>query len=836
MLISQKWLTSLLNNAGNPGWSVSAEELDAGFVRVGFETEGYEPLPETTGPLVIGRVEEIEELTEFRKPIRYCQVNVGKANGTGELQGIICGARNFKEGDYVVVSLPGAVLPGGFEISARETYGHISNGMMASEAELGFTSKSDGIIVLPEGAGELGQDAHEVLGGPDTIFEVNITPDRGYALSARGLGREVASAFDLEYKDMADDPSIAGIDVAGVPAPTGDLISITLEESAKVQRFGLRKVEGIDPAVEAPFWMKRVLMLAGVRSVNAATDVTNYVMLLLGQPMHAFDADKVAGGLRVHNAQGGEEFETLDHTKRTLTPGDVVISDDTGIQSLAAIMGGTTSEISEDTTNVYFEAASWDALTVARSARHHKLSSEASRRFERGVDPTIIEVALDMACALLVQIAGGTISDKCTLVEGALQKREPINLRVKHPSELIGVEYSKATVIKRLQEVGCEITDNGDVLVVTPPAWRTDLNEPVELIEEIVRLEGLDDIPLVLPTPRGGRGLSPVQRRRRAVTHALAYSGYVEIIPTPFMSNTVVDTWGLDADDPRRNTVGVQNPLDADYAVLATTLLPAMLEAVGRNVARGRHDLSLYSVAQTAEKTADESPMPSVAERPSDAVVEELVSSLPVQHLHAATVAIGNIEPEGPWGDGRAYTWADAIESAQVVARACGVTLDIESVEHLPWHPGRCAQLSVDGVVVGYAGELHPQVLEALGLPERTCAMEIDLTAVPFNQTLPAPVLSSFPALHQDIALVVDEAVPAESVRRTIEQNAGDLLEAVELFDVYRSESLGDGKKSLAFGLIFRAPDRTLTDDEASAGRLAAAEAAEKEFGAQMRA
>ncbi len=836
MLISQKWLTSLLNNAGNPGWSVSAEELDAGFVRVGFETEGYEPLPETTGPLVIGRVEEIEELTEFRKPIRYCQVNVGKANGSGELQGIICGARNFKEGDYVVVSLPGAVLPGGFEIAARETYGHISNGMMASEAELGFTSKSDGIITLPEGVGELGQDAREVLGGPDTIFEVNITPDRGYALSARGLGREVASAFDLEYKDMAEDPAIAGIDVSGVPAPKGDLIPITLEESTKAQRFGLRKVEGIDPTAQAPFWMKRVLMLAGVRTVNAATDVTNYVMLLLGQPMHAFDADKVAGGLRVHNAQGGEEFETLDHTKRTLTPGDVVISDDNGIQSLAAIMGGTTSEISDDTTNVYFEAASWDALTVARSARHHKLSSEASRRFERGVDPTIIEVALDMACALLVEIAGGTISDKRTLVEGAAQNRESINLRVAHPSELIGVEYSKETVIKRLQEVGCDIADNGDVLVVTPPAWRTDLNEPVELIEEIVRLEGLDDIPLVLPTPRGGRGLSTEQRRRRAVTHALAYSGYVEIIPTPFMSNTLLDTWGLDTDDPSRNTVAVQNPLDADYAVLATTLLPAMLEAVGRNVARGRHDLSLYSVAQTAEKTADESPMPSVEQRPSDAVVEELVSSLPVQHLHAATVAIGNIEPEGPWGDGRAYTWADAIESAQIVARACGVTLDIESAEHLPWHPGRCAKLSVDGVVVGYAGELHPQVLEALDLPEHTCAMEIDLTAVPFNQTLPAPVLSSFPALHQDIALVVDEEVPAESVRRTIEENAGELLEAVELFDVYRSESLGEGKKSLAFGLIFRAPDRTLTDDEASAGRLAAAEAAEKKFGAQMRA
>ena len=835
MLISQNWLTSLLNNAGNPGWTVSAEELDAGFVRVGFETEGYEPLPETTGPLVVGRVKEIEELTEFKKPIRYCQVDVGQANGTGELQGIICGARNFKEGDLVVASLPGAVLPGGFEIAARETYGHISNGMMASEAELGFTAKSDGIIVLEEGAGEPGQDAREVLGGPDTVFDVNITPDRGYALSARGLGREVASAFDLEYNDLAADPSIAGIDVSDVPAPAGDLIPITLEESTKAQRFGLRMVEGIDPKAQAPFWLKRVLMLGGVRSVNAATDVTNFVMLLTGQPMHAFDADKIAGGLRVHNAQGGEEFETLDHAKRTLTSNDVVISDDNGIQSLAAIMGGTTSETSDETTNVYFEAASWDALTVARSARHHKLSSEASRRFERGVDPAIIEISLDIACALLADIAGGTISDKRTLV-GDVKHREPIDMRVSRPSELIGVDYSKETVVRRLEEVGCAVTGDDETLRVTPPTWRTDLNEPVELIEEIVRLEGLDDIPLELPTPRGGRGLSPVQRRRRAVTHALAYSGYVEIIPTPFMSNTVLDTWGLETDDKRRKTVLVQNPLDADYAVLATTLLPAMLEAVGRNVARGRTDLALYSVAQTAFKTADESPMPSVLERPTPEVLEELIGSLPEQHLHAATVAIGNKELEGPWGKGRTYTWADAIESAQIVAKSCGVELDIESAEHLPWHPGRCAQLSVDGSVVGYAGELHPQILEALGLPERTCAMEIDLTALPISENLPAPVLSAFPALHQDIALVVDDDIPAETVRRTLVETAGELLETVELFDVYRSDALGDGKKSLAFGLVFRASDRTLTDEEANEARLAAAEAAAQRLGAQMRA
>lgn len=228
--------------------------------------------------------------------------------------------------------------------------------------------------------------------------------------------------------------------------------------------------------------------------------------------------------------------------------------------------------------------------------------------------------------------------------------------------------------------------------------------------------------------------------------------------------------------------------------------------------------------------------MPSVLERPTPEVVAELVSSLPEQHLHAATVAIGNKELDGPWGKGREYTWADAIESAQIVAKSCGVELDVASAENLPWHPGRCAELSADGEVIGYAGELHPQVLVALGLPERTCAMETDLTALPMNQALPAPVLSSFPALHQDIALVVDEDIPAETVRRTVEESTGELLESVELFDVYRSETLGASKKSLAFGLVFRAPDRTLTDEEASAARLTAAEAAAQRHGAEMRA
>ncbi|MEX3506678.1 phenylalanine--tRNA ligase subunit beta [Corynebacterium sp. LK2590] len=837
MLISQGWVTRVLGTQ-NPDWSVSAEELDSGFVRVGFETEGYAALPESTGPLVIGRVEEIEELTGFKKPIRYCQVNVGEANGTGELQGIICGARNFREGDYVVVALPGSELPGGFKIAARETYEHISNGMLASAAELGFGEKADGIITLGEDAGPVGRDAREIIGLDETVFDVNITPDRGYALSVRGLAREVASAFDADYRDLAEDPAAAGIDTAHVPAAddAAGALPVDLREETKAQRFGLRKVTGIDPHARTPFWLERELMLSGQRSVNLPTDVTNYIMLLLGSPMHAFDANQVSGGLVIRNAQAGESFQTLDHVDRTLDAEDVVICDDNGIQSLAGVMGGTTSEISDDTTDVIFEAAIWDPITVARTSRRHKLSSEASRRFERGVDPALVEVALDYACALLQQLAGGTIEAGRTLI-GEVAQPAAIELPVDMPGRYAGVDYSLETVVNRLQEVGCQVENaDSETLSVTPATWRTDIGMDVDLIEEVLRLEGLADIPSVLPTPRGGRGLTPAQKRRRAIGHSLAYSGYAEIIPSPFVANDTFDVWGLAADDARRQTVAVQNPLEADKAQLSTTLLPNILEALNRNVSRGQANLRLYGLQQVSFRRADVTPMPSVESRPDDETLAELLGTLPEQPLHVATVSAGFADNPGPWGEGRAYTYADAIESARIVARAAGVELDVEAASELPWHPGRCAALKVGEKVVGYAGELHPQVLEKLGAPERTCAMELDVTALPLDERFPAPVLSAFPALHQDIALTVAEDVPAEKVRRVIAQGAGDLLESVELFDVFRGEQLGENQKSLAFKLLFRAPDRTLTDEEVNAHREAAAALAEQELGAKIRA
>ncbi|MEJ6548590.1 phenylalanine--tRNA ligase subunit beta [Corynebacterium sp. USCH3] len=863
MLISQSWLTRLLQTSTAP-FSVSAEELDAGFVRVGFETEGYGHIEPTTGPLVFGRVEHIEELEGFKKPIRYCDVNVAGANGSGELQHIICGARNFREGDIVIVSLPGAVLPGGFEISARETYGRTSEGMMCSAAELGLAKVQTAGIIALRGAETddprivVGEDAREFLGLDDTVFDVNITPDRGYALSARGLARELASSFSLTFRDPADDPAAAALPtdlLAGLPHETdrGDLPEITVDESTKCARFGIRKVSGIATDAESPYWLQRELLLCGQRPVNPATDVTNYIMFLLGQPMHAFDADRIDGNLHIHLATEGETLTTLDGVERTLSGEDVVISDQNGIQSLAGVMGGSTSEISDSTTSVYFEAAFFDQITVARTSRRHRLSSESSRRFERGTDPAVIEAALDFAVALLTRIAGGQVEAGVSLV-GSVPGMPVIDMHTSRPGKTAGMIYPTGTTVARLTEVGCAVRETGErdsngakAIEVTPPTWRPDLTMPADLVEEVLRLEGLDKIPSIVPTAPAGRGLSRRQRMRRSVGHALAWGGYVEILPSPFVPNDVFDVWGLDADDPRRAAVRVLNPLENDVATIGTSLLPSMMESLRRNVSRGQHDVALYGVEQVTSPTSGSgrSPMPSVSVRPSDEDVAALLSSLPEQPLNVAVIAAGDRVLPGTWGDAVPFETSDAIEAARTVARAAGVEITLRNAEYLPWHPGRCAEILVaggtggadatDAVVVGHAGELHPQVCERAGLPRRTVALEMNLDALPLVETFPKPVISPFPAVNQDVAVVVDETTPVAAVEEALASGAGELLEHIRLFDVYRAEALGDSQKSLTFTLRFRATDRTLTEDEASAAREAAVTAAAEKVGATLR-
>ena len=424
-----------------------------------------------------------------------------------------------------------------------------------------------------------------------------------------------------------------------------------------------------------------------------------------------------------------------------------------------------------------------------------------------------------------------------TLV-GEVATPAAIELPVSRPSRVAGVEYSQETVIGRLEEVGCtvSVSDSSDKLTVTPPTWRPDLTMSADLVEEILRLEGLEAIPVVLPVAPAGRGLTPRQLRRRFVGHALAHSGYLEILPTPFTANDVFDVWGLDANDSRRNTVKIINPLESDHAQLGSTLLPAMLESLKRNVARGQVDVAIYGIEQVSiAAAASYSPIPATTGLPSPEERAELAASLPSQPLHVATVACGRIALDTPWGSERNYGVADAIEAARTVARAANVELEVRNAEYLPWHPGRCAELLVDGEVIGHAGELHPKVCKDAGLPERTCAMELNLDALPLRENLAAPVLSPFPAVHQDVALIVSDEVAAAEVERTLVEGAGELLESIRIFDVYRSEQLGEGMRSLAYSLRFRASDRTLTEEEASAAREAAIALAQQRHQAQHR-
>lgn len=846
MRVSVSWLREYVDLPAD----LPTGDLEQALVDLGIEVESAVDLAETvTGQLVVGEVCEIEELTGFKKPIRFCRVDVGAANGTGEPQEIVCGARNFAPGDRVVVILPGGVLPGGFAIGARKTYGHNSAGMICSAKELGLGDDHSGIIVLgSDVTAKPGDDARPVVGLDDVVLDLEITPDRGYALSLRGLARELSHAFDVPLRDPALAPAPGGTETPAYPVEVRDTVGC--------DRFTARLVRGVDPTAPTPSWMQQRLVTAGIRSISLPVDITNYVMLELGQPMHAFDADRIAGPLVVRRADAGEKLTTLDGVNRVLTADDMVICDDTGPISLAAVMGGETSEVVAGTTTVLFEAAHWDPAMVGRTARRHKLFSEAAKRWERGVDPAVALVALERAVRLLAEHGGGTPSAEILDIDH-VRPRTPISLPADLPTRRVGVEYPPARVVALLERVGCTVAQGADrlsedpgavgvasgvgtVLSVTPPTWRPDLTDPADLVEEVVRLDGYDRVPSVLPTAPPGRGLTPRQRRRRAVAGSLAERGYVEVLAHPFVSPELADQLGLPADDPRRPAVRLANPLSEEEPLLRTTLLGPLLGILKRNLGRGHRDLALYEIGAVFHPRlgAGSPPAMGVDRRPTDEEFAAADAVVPAQPVHVAVVLSGDLDPAGWWGAGRPAGWADAIEAARDVLAAAGIPderVEVRAAEYAPWHPGRCAELRVDGSVVGHAGELHPVVVAALELPRRTSAMELNLDTLPPTPVTPAPTVSGFPPALIDVALVVDESVPAEQVRRALEAGAGELLEDVRLFDVYSGAQLGAGRRSLAYKLTFRAPDRTLTVEEAVAARDAAVAVAAERFGATLR-
>lgn len=801
------------------------------LVRVGLEEEDVHTFG-VTGPVVVGQVVAFTPEPQTNgKTINWCQVDVGET----EPRGIVCGAHNFAVGDKVVVSLPGAILPGPFPIAARTTYGHVSDGMIASARELGLGDEHDGILLLSSLGldPQVGADAARLLGLDDWAVEVNVTPDRGYAFSIRGIAREFSHSTGAAFRDPAE--QVEPIEIApanGFAVAIADLAPIRNRVGVAV--FVARTVRGVDPARPTPAWMRARLTLAGVRSLSLIVDITNYVMLELGQPTHGYDLDRLDGGFVVRRATPGERLKTLDGTVRTLDPQDLMITDGSGPIGLAGVMGGASTEITSATRNVLVEAANFDPVSIARSARRHKLPSEASRRFERGVDPEIADAAAARVVQLLEQLAGGT-ADPLGSRYFDVAPRTPIELPDGYVEALTGADYSAEEIFSSLTDIGGSLERAGSSLLVTAPSWRPDLTDKATLVEEVARVIGYDRIPAVLPVAPPGRGLTREQKLRRVAAQMLAANGLVEVLSSPFVSAQSNETFG------QASAIKLANPLDAEVPFLRTSLLPGLIDIARRNLSRGLVDLAIYEVGSVTRPgvgvTYGSGSLPSGIVRPSGDELGELLASIPPQPLFASALLLGSSVQKQPGIASETFGLANALDAARQLAAAVNATLDIRQGTHRALHPGRTAELFVGAISVGIAGELLPSLADELDLPRVVAILEVDLgllIELARPEVQPTPI-AAFPAATQDLSLVVPVDVPAGDVLAAVISGAGGLLEDARLVDDYRGAGVEAGSKSITFALRFRAADRTLTASEASEAKLAGAALAGERFGATVR-
>ncbi|MGO1511431.1 MAG: phenylalanine--tRNA ligase subunit beta [Actinomycetaceae bacterium] len=846
---------------------LTAEQLAADLVRVGLEEEDVTPAP-VTGPLVVGRVlSRVEETHSNGKTVGYCRVDVGEHNdapGTGQepadvaSRGIVCGAPNVYPGQLVVVALPGAVLPGDFAIAPRTTYGHVSDGMICSAAELGLSEDHAGIIDLGEllegDVPPVGADLAGPLGLGEDVLEINVTPDRGYCFSMRGVAREYHHSTGASFTDPGLAENLPG---GRVPPTTDGAFAVELADDAPIHgvpgsdRFVTRVVRGIDPSRPTPPWMAARLRAAGMRPISLTVDVTNYVMLDVGQPLHAYDLARVVAPVVVRRAAAGERLTTLDDVERTLDPEDLLITDSDGghgarVLGLAGVMGGAETEVSGATTDVLLEAAHFDQTTVARTARRHRLPSEAAKRFERGVDPLLAPVAAQRAVDLLVRLGGGTADDSAVGDVGEVVLPAPIDFDPAQASRLVGVDYPRERVLELLTAIGCTVEEaEAGRVTVTPPSWRSDLTGGAHLVEEVARLDGYDAIPSILPSSPHGGGLTPAQRRRRDISRTLAEAGLTEVLTYPFIGD-VHDRMGLDPGDERRAVVRLSNPLADDASAMRTSVLDTLLEAARRNVSRGSGPLAVFEAGMVTRPIGVvATATPSAASRPGAEALDALARAVPDQPRHVAGVLGGTQVPAGPLAPARTADWADAVELARTAAAVVGVEIEVVADARAPFHPGRSARIVGLGageggsdVVLGYAGELHPGVVAEFSLPARSAAFELDLDALTSAPTDPVKVrpVSTFPSAKEDFAFVVSDDQPAASVVGSVAAAAGELGEEVRLFDVYAGDQVGEGKVSYAVAVRLRAPDRTLTAEDIAAVRERIVAEVGERHGAVLRA
>ena len=789
-------------------------DLVSALNQLGLEVEGVEqPGAEITG-VKVARVVGVEKHPDADK-LQLVDIDTG----SGETR-VVCGAPNVVPGMVVPYAGSGATLPGGFVLERRKIRGVVSDGMLCSAKELGLGDDHSGILGLDQST-TLGADVRGVLGLDDVIFDLAITPNRPDAMCVTGVARELAAHFSLPF-DLPEPNAPVASDVTSQ-------ISVVIDDDVRCPRY-LGRVARVTLG-PSPAWMAQRLVKAGMRPISNVVDVTNYVLLERNQPLHAFDLAKLGGrGIVVRTATAGETITTLDDVERELTPDDLLICDAARVpQAVAGIMGGSTSEVSDATTEILLESAYFERMGIALTSKRLKLRSESSARFARGIDPDAIARNAERAMELLVEVADAKVAPDAVDVYLRPVERERIILRASRVNAVLGTTLDAEDVWDALAPLGIELdspaedgdgTSPSDGVVAIVPTFRPDLDREIDLVEEVARRIGFDRIGRTLPDTRGQVGaLTPRQRERRLVADALVGVGLSEAITLSLVAPADLERAGA----PLDRLVRATNPLRAEESVLRTAVLPGLLRALAGNRNQGLADAALFEMGRVFLSPA--------GDRAVDA------GPLPDEPEHVAIAWSGGVRRR-PVENDRPVDVYDAVDAVRAVLDALGVAdVVLEPVTNTGFRPGRAARVLVSGVEAGTVGEIAPAVLDALNLEAPVVAAELELDvlldAPRRNRTFRAP--SRFPASLLDLAFVVDESVAAASIEATLRAELGDVLEAVRCFDVFRADSLGAGRRSLAFTLRLRAPDRTLTDTEAGELRARAVAAVAQAHGAELR-
>ena len=773
MKISENWLREWVDPP------LDGRALAERLTMAGLEVESVVAAAPDFDGVVVGRVLSVDEHPEADR-LRVCRVDVGDATP----RQIVCGAPNVRVNMLAPTALPGARLPGGQAIGETALRGVRSQGMLCSARELGLSEDASGLMALPADA-PVGENLRLALGLDDLVIDLDLTPNRGDCLSVAGIARECAALTGT---------ALTPVPVPPVGAATEQTFPVELRASADCPRYVGRVIRGVNPSAPTPLWMVERLRRAGVRSLGPLVDVTNYVMLELGQPMHAFDLARLQGGIVVRRGEVGEQLTLLDGSELELSPELLLIADQVGPVALAGIMGGEVSGCGAETRDVFLESAFFAPLAILGKARGFGLHTESSHRFERGVDPQLQRPAVERATALLMKITGGEPGPVVEAVEPEhLPSRKPVRLRKRQLRRLLGSEVAASEVTTILARLGMDVTENAEGWEAVPPSHRFDIAIEADLIEEVARVHGYERVPSARPQMSLEMSARPEALLSDARLRALLVDrGYHEAITYSF-----VDPALQRALDPEREPIALANPISADLAVMRTSLWPGLVAALRHNQARQHQRVRLFETGLVFLQQGGQTEQP--------ARLGALVSGSALNEQ---------------WGErGRSVDFFDLKGDLEALLMLAGRWSEVRFVAatHPALHPGQSAALRMEGRDIGWIGALHPRLQRELDLAQAALVFEIDLASLREGQGPSFQEVSRFPSLRRDLALVVDESVTAEAVRECVREAGLELVRDFVLFDVYRGPGLDNGRKSLAIGLILQADSRTLTDPEVDA-------------------